>query len=153
MDFCEHKKRIITNRQRFQIKLVQYVLEFVTTILTHIYNIILQASVFPNKGKRERAAVIIRTGAEKAEKIDASIYKPVSSKCIKKLFFQLLPNYLKVKISLRRHNSVSGKEGLLKKPYYLLKSTYCQVRKAISLPTHLVIISLKPSTDSTIYSS
>lgn len=81
-----------------QIKPIKYVLEFITPILTHIYNLILQTAVFPDKMKRAKVTVVFKQG----DRNDPKNYRPISvipvfSKCLEKLIFSRMSRYLEAK--------------------------------------------------------
>lgn len=69
-----------------QISPIKHVIHFITEVLAHIFNLIIESGVFPEAMKRARVSVMFKGGDRNME----SNYRPISvlpvfSKCLEKL--------------------------------------------------------------------
>lgn len=83
-----------TDIDNIQIKPVKYVLDILTPIITHIFNISISSGIFPKKMQIAKVIVIFKGG----DKNDHSNYRPISilpvfSKCLEKIIHRRMTSF------------------------------------------------------------
>lgn len=126
--FQEIKNSTTRDVNQLQIKPIKFVLDAIAPVLTHVYNLCLSTGVFPRKMQIGKVLALFKKG----DRTDISNYRPISilplfSKCLEKLIFRRLSNFLESKNVITHcqfafRKGMSTQLALLEQKEFILKN-------------------------------
>lgn len=126
--FKEIKTSTTRDVDQLQMRPVKFVLDVIAPVLTCVYNLCLSTGVFPQKMQIAKVLALFKKG----DRSDISNYRPISilplfSKCLEKLIFRRLTNFLESKNLLTKcqfafRRGMSTQLALLEQKEFILKN-------------------------------